>query len=55
MIVYENDCVGCPQGCIGCGQDRTPHYYCDVCGEETDGEDICEECARDEEEDEDVR
>ena len=34
MVRYENDCVGCPQGCIDCGRKRTPHYYCDKCGDE---------------------
>lgn len=36
MIRYENDCVGCPQGCINCGRRRTPHIYCNVCGDEID-------------------
>lgn len=54
MIVYENECVGCPpeMGCLGviCPNRRVPHYYCDECGEETEhlndyfGEDLCEFC-----------
>ena len=53
MIRYEDDCVGCPQGCIACGRRHTPHLYCDHCGEEAeelykwgaDGEDhLCEYC-----------
>lgn len=53
MIQYEDDCVGCPQGCTKCGRDHTPHFYCDKCGEEfqpealydVDGEMLCDECA----------
>lgn len=52
MIRYENDCVGCPQGCINCGRKHTPHFYCDKCGEEFepealydyDGEMVCANC-----------
>ena len=52
MVEYEDDCVGCPQGCINCGRRETPHWYCDECGEEFDPEDlydvegdmVCEEC-----------
>lgn len=36
MIKIEDDCVGCPQGCINCGRRHTPHYYCDNCGDECD-------------------
>ena len=43
MIRIENDCVGpCPQGCIDCGKKRTPHYYCDECGEEVEPEELYE-------------
>lgn len=38
MIIYEDDCVGCPQGCIDCGRKRVPHLYCDKCDEEFDDE-----------------
>lgn len=48
---WENDCVGCPQGCIGCGrQEDYLVIYCDNCGEsletmyEFKGEDLCEAC-----------
>jgi hypothetical protein len=40
MIVYENDCVGCPQGCINCGRRHTPHLYCDECGDEISTDDM---------------
>lgn len=34
MIKYESDCVGCADGCHGCGlKKETPHLYCDCCGE----------------------
>ena len=48
---WENDCVGCPQGCINCG--RKEDYlviYCDGCGASNEdmyefkGEDLCEQC-----------
>lgn len=50
MIEIENDCVGCPQGCIRCGRKKVPHFYCDYCGEECDdlydvrGDQFCKEC-----------
>lgn len=55
MVKIENDCVGpCPQGCMGsrCPKRRTPHFYCDKCGEEfqpeelydVDGEMLCDDC-----------
>ena len=52
MIKIEDDCVGCPQGCIHCGRKHTPHFYCDKCGEEFepealydyDDEMLCTEC-----------
>lgn len=55
MIRIENDCVGCPQGCISCGRKHIPHYYCDECEEEIsendmyddDGEMLCRECLLD--------
>lgn len=60
MVRYENDCVGCPQGCIHCGRKHMPHCYCDECGCEIDYRSerwdadsdyhVCEECEPDEEE-----
>ena len=53
MIKYENECVGCPQGCVHCGRDKTQHLYCDRCCEDSeelyvfDGEELCEECLLD--------
>lgn len=51
MMQIENDCVGCPQGCIDCGRKRTPHYYCDnpKCRAEetlyhTEDGDFCADC-----------
>ena len=32
-IVFENQCVGCPQGCIDCGRRRVPVMICDDCGD----------------------
>ena len=59
MVRYENECIQCGKPCIGhaCRYYRVPHYYCDMCGEETDPyelksgtiagceyEDLCEDC-----------
>ena len=55
MIEAENDCVGCPQGCVHCGRDRTYYVWtCDGCGEKTteydefvqskDGKCYCPDC-----------
>lgn len=62
MIRYENDCVGCPQGCIHCGRKHSPHIYCDICGGELSYQDsdasldkdyhVCDECKSEEEEEE---
>lgn len=49
-VRIENDCVGCPQGCINCGLKRAKHYYCDRCKDEFEtiyhfeGEELCIEC-----------
>lgn len=32
----ENNCVGCPQGCIRCGRDHQKVYFCDECGDYTE-------------------
>ena len=59
MIKFENECVGCPQGmgCLGgsCPYMNVPHWICDRCEEEVDegelwkvdGEELCEECLKD--------
>lgn len=51
MRSWQNDCVGCPQGCIHCGrQDDYCVVECDECGacEENmyqyNGLDYCEDC-----------
>lgn len=54
MIVYENECVGCPteMGCMGraCPYTNVPHFYCDGCENEAEefyeyeGEYFCKDC-----------
>lgn len=52
MTKIENDCNGCTDiglPCRNCGRDRTPHHYCDRCGDETqlyrfDDSELCTEC-----------
>ncbi len=53
MRRYENDCVGCPQGCINCGRKSVLHLYCDRCEEEVEtlytidgNEELCEDCLK---------
>lgn len=41
-MFYEDDCVGCER-CICCGLKKSPHYYCDTCGEEYDPDDLYED------------
>lgn len=53
----ENDCVGCPQGCINCGRQNDYYVFeCDRCGDTTtdaekfihDGDnDYCRDCWED--------
>lgn len=31
-LVKDNNCVGCPQGCIHCGRGDFQYYECDGCG-----------------------
>lgn len=33
MVEIENNCVGCPQGCINCGLQHDEVHYCDICGD----------------------
>ena len=49
-----NECVGCPDGCHGCGLDKTVATICDDCGMVCDmvfhdvtGDDLCIQCAVD--------
>lgn len=50
MLITENNCVGCPQGCVNCGRKRQEVIKCD--GEkcdnyakyQTDDGDYCEDC-----------
>lgn len=51
MVRYENDCVDCGLPCLGesCPNRNVPHYYCDVCGDETqlyeyEGQQLCIVC-----------
>lgn len=49
MEKIENDCCDCGMPCIDCGRKRTPHYYCDECGDETklyeyEDKQLCETC-----------
>lgn len=49
MMKIENDCVGCPQGCIDCGRREVIRYYCDKCGAEEQlfeyaGQELCRDC-----------
>lgn len=52
-VFYEDNCVGCPQGCISCGRKHQLVFECDGCGEqgstlyEFDGEQLCAECVLD--------
>lgn len=44
MVRFEDECVGCPpnMGCLGsaCPNRNVPHYYCDVCEDELDPDDM---------------
>ncbi len=50
-----NECVGCADGCHGCGRDKTTATICDECGavcydlvfHDTSGDDLCIRCAVD--------
>lgn len=49
MIIVENNCVGCPQGCINCGRKHEEAIICDECRDEYaeyqyEGNDYCEWC-----------
>lgn len=52
MIVYENECVGCPpeMGCLGelCQYREVPYFHCDKCGDDAeyqyDGNEYCLDC-----------
>lgn len=42
MITYTDECVDCGLPCLGsiCSLRHTPHYYCDICGDELYQEEI---------------
>lgn len=46
----EDNCVGCPMGCINCGRRHQHVYYCDHCEDYTDelyeyeGQELCWDC-----------
>lgn len=52
--MIEDNCVGCPQGCVGCGRDHEEVHYCDKCKTYSDGwnplyvgengEELCRDC-----------
>ena len=50
MKVVENNCVGCPQGCIGCGRNHQEVVKCDSVNCEeyatytTENGDYCDDC-----------
>lgn len=52
MVRLENDCVGCPQGCIHCSKGDSYYYamYCDECGRSVEDlflygdKQICNDC-----------
>lgn len=53
-VEIENDCVGCPQGCINCGRRyaRYAYFACDRCKNEVEelyyekdtGDQLCIDC-----------
>lgn len=57
MVIYEDECVGCPY-CINCGRKSVAHFYCDICGREIEDTDwldeydthICSRCKEEKEE-----
>lgn len=52
MVEYYSDCVGCADGCHGCGLgNKTPHLICDCCDNEVerlykfnDNGELCADC-----------
>lgn len=47
----EDNCVGCPMGCINCGRRHQHVYYCDRCNTENEplyeadnGDEVCWDC-----------
>lgn len=55
MRQVDNECVGCPMGCINCGRKHIVHYVCDSCDAdsidsetklyEVNGKQYCWRCA----------
>lgn len=58
MVQFENECCDCAvpgYPCRGntCSRRHVPHYYCDICGDEIEGDvyvydgcDMCADCYR---------
>lgn len=44
MIRIENDCCGCAEEMCTttCELNRVPHYYCDICGDEYERDELRE-------------
>lgn len=49
--IIENNCVGCPQGCIHCGRKEEEVIICDICEDfaefRYEDTDYCEDCFED--------
>lgn len=50
--IIENNCVGCPQGCVQCGRKEEEVIICDNCEDfaefRYENTDYCEDCFNDE-------
>lgn len=54
MVIYKDECVGCPPelGCLGltCPYKDVPYYFCDMCNKEVkllvkyEGSEYCLNC-----------
>ena len=49
--IIENNCVGCPQGCVHCGRKEEEVIVCDNCEDfaefRYENTDYCEDCFND--------